>query len=115
MCSKTKKKLCNNNDCVICYERSFATHEKAKFWSKDNDKNITPRNVLLESHLIYKFDCVCEHTFEIKINNITSKNALWCPYCNAVKLCDNKDCAFCFEKSFASHLRTKNWNKNNKI
>ena len=38
-CSITAKKLCHNDNCNICFNRSFASNEKSKFL---NDKNINP-------------------------------------------------------------------------
>ena len=108
-------KLCDNNDCQSCYEKSFASHEKSKNCDKGKNK-LTPRQVFKSSSFKHWFKCdKCEHEFEIQINNITHGNN-FCPYCANKKLCDNNDCQSCYEKSFASHEKNKNWNKNkNKI
>ena len=29
-------KLCSDDDCQICFNKSFASHEKSKYWSDDN-------------------------------------------------------------------------------
>ena len=31
------KKLCDKEDCKKCFEKSFASHEKAKYWSNTNE------------------------------------------------------------------------------
>jgi hypothetical protein len=35
MCNS--KQLCDNLECKICFEKSFASHEKSKYWSDKND------------------------------------------------------------------------------
>ena len=96
------------------FSKSFASHEKSKFWSKKN--NISPEQVSKNTREKYLFDCICGHEILIALNNISS--GYWCPYCSipCKKLCDNVDCDFCFEKSFASHEKSKFWScKNNTI
>jgi len=86
------KKLCNKNDCKKCFEKSFASHEKAKFWSNKNELN--PRQVMKGTNNEYIFICNnCNHEFKqiIKIINQGS----WCSYCAGKKLCD-KNCNECF-------------------
>ena len=34
MCNS--KRLCANKECQICFENSFASHEKSKYWSNKN-------------------------------------------------------------------------------
>jgi very-short-patch-repair endonuclease len=104
--------LCNNNECIICYNKSFASDPKSKYWSNNN--NINPRFVLKGSHKEYMFDCdKCIHTFSIMIGKITSENA-WCPYC-VNRLCNNINCNTCYDKSFASHSKSIYWSDKNNI
>ena len=57
--------LCKNNECKICFEKSFASHEKSAFWSNKND--LIPRQVFKVSAKKYLFKCeTCNHEF---INN----------------------------------------------
>jgi len=110
----TNQSLCNNNDCKICFEKSFASHSKAVFWSNKNKLN--PRDVIKGTESMYFFDCIeCNHTFESRLYLITKGG--WCNYCRSTSnmLCDNKDCKICFDKSFASHPKAKYWSKKNKI
>jgi very-short-patch-repair endonuclease len=117
-CSNPPKKLCNDNNCDICFEKSFASHEKALYWNYEKNNNINPRNVFKNSVQKYFFNCTtCNHYFDTNLNNINNKK--WCPYCAipSRKLCNNNKCKICYEKSFASHEMAKYWNveKNNNI
>lgn len=108
------KKLCDNKDCKHCFEHSFASHEKAKFWSKKNKE--TPRQIKKSSDKKYIFDCdKCNHNFETSLSTVSGNH--WCPYCAIPSklLCDNKKCKVCFEKSFASHKEAKYWSDKNKL
>ena len=107
------KKLCNSTECKICFEKSFASHPKSKFWSNKND--IQPRDVLISSHKKFWFNCdKCEHSFDCNPANITHGNK-WCPFCANNKLCNSTECKICFEKSFASHPKSKFWSNKNDI
>lgn len=111
MCTPTQQKLCCDNDCKTCYERSFASHPRSKFWSKKNDDK--PRYVFLKSCKKAWFDCdVCHHEFEIRIAHASDSNS-WCPYCGKHKLCEREDCQWCFQNSFASHPKSQFWSPYN--
>ena len=94
------------------YERSFASHEKATFWSEQNG-DVKPRDIYKCSNKTkYWFDCdKCPHHFYITLNNITKNR--WCPYCNNNRLCDNAKCDDCFKKSFAVHPKSQFWSDKN--
>ena len=107
------KKLCDNNDCQLCYQKSFASHEINKNWSEKNE--LSARQVFKSSNLKYFLKCFeCNHEFEKSLHDISNKNQ-FCPYCANQKLCDNNDCESCYEKSFASHERSKNWSEKNEL
>jgi len=90
---------------------SFASHEKAKFWSSINE--LKPEEVFLNSHKSYWFDCQqCNHSYESILNNINSNNS-GCPYCYNRKICVKEECKSCFEKSFASHEKSCFWSNKN--
>ena len=99
-CSIPTKKLCNNDNCNFCFNKSFASY-------KDKEKvkciiDVNPREICKYSHTKYNFICnICFHKFEIAIKNITKDNN-WCCYCSNTRLCDIKDCFYCFNKSFGS-------------
>ncbi len=107
-CSKPPQKLCDNKKCNHCYNKSFASHEKAKYWSKDNI--VRPREVFKSSNKKFIFYCNCKHKFSITLADVS--NGYFCPYCSnpPKKLCENENCKTCFEKSFASHEKSKYFN-----
>jgi hypothetical protein len=112
-CSFCKnKQLCDNINCKICFEKSFASHDNSIYWSSDNE--LKPCQVFKNTHKIYKFNCIkCNHVFSQKLNAISKGS--WCPFCTNKQLCDDENCKICFEKSFASHEKQKFWNKNNEL
>ncbi|MHB2028942.1 MAG: zinc-ribbon domain-containing protein [Acidimicrobiales bacterium] len=107
----SNRQLCNEKNCKICFEKSFASSDKAKYWNNKN--KISPRDVFKSSNKKYIFNCDCGHTFESTNSHITKGQ--FCSYCAHLKLCAEKDCISCFENSFASHFRAKYWNNKNKI
>ncbi len=112
ICTK-RSKLCDNDDCKICFDKSFTSHEKSKYWSEKNKKK--PRQVFKFTNKKYWFNCnKCPHQFEISLDNVARQNS-WCSYCcnPPRKMCDN-DCKDCFNKSFASHEKSKYWSDKNK-
>ena len=99
--------LCDNDDCKMCYDNSFAGHEKAKYWSNIKNGDLTPRKVFKNSNKRRYFDCDCGHCFLKQPNSVA--NGGWCPYCSHDELCDNDDCQMCYDNSFASHEKAKYW------
>ena len=74
-------KLCDDNQCNICFNKSFASQEKSKYWSDKNKEN--PRKIPKGSHKKYWFNCdKCEHEFEKVIDTV---KCTWCPYCKNKK------------------------------
>lgn len=104
--------FCHDNKCKSCFYKSFASQSKAKYWSDKNE--INPRHIRKSSGKIFKFDCECGHEFEISLRNVTTCGK-WCSYCVHLKLCDDDNCVTCFNKSFASHAKSKYWSKDNDI
>jgi len=113
-CSNSK--LCNEK-CIKCYDKSFASHQKSKFWHLTKNENLVPRDSFLGSDKKIWFTCEkCNHDFNISLDIITRENC-WCSYCSNKKLCNNDDCNNCLQKSFLSHIKSKYWHttKNNNI
>lgn len=106
--SNQKRRLCQGNDCSHCFERSLASHPKAKHWNKEKNSNITPRQIRRNNQKKFWFDCdTCNHSFQTRPNAINYD--CWCIYCANLKLCDDIECTICFEKSFASTEKAKMW------
>ena len=84
-CPGNSQKLCNKEDCEKCFNKSFSSHPKAKYWS---DKNtLLPREVFKSSAKKILFDCnKCNHEFSISLNKISCLTR-WCSYCACKKLC----------------------------
>jgi len=99
MCTGTSMRLCSDVHCSPCFEKSFASHEKSKYLLTN------PRTVFKSSHSKLDFMCDCGHAFTASLGHVS--NGKWCPYCSHNKLCDEQDCEQCFEKSFASHEKSK--------
>jgi hypothetical protein len=110
-CSIPSKKLCDDENCKSCFDKSFASHEKSKYWSVKNET--TPRQVFRNSENKYIFYCnICNHDFISYPGSFVGKNT-GCVYCTNSKLCDNVNCKSCFDKSFASHEKSKYWSVKN--
>ena len=112
-CAIPTKKMCDDDKCVKCFDKSFASHFRSNNWSNEN--TLDPRFVALNTHTKYLFDCECGHIFEAILSDITN-NGSWCPYCSnpSKKLCKNiQDCINCQNKTFASIDRSKCWSIKN--
>jgi very-short-patch-repair endonuclease len=71
------QKLCEDSNCNICFNYSFASIVRSKFL---HDKTINPRFLFKSSNKKYKFDCNrCINTFETPLSDIT--RGIWCPFC----------------------------------
>lgn len=67
--------LCNDNGCKYCENKSFAICPNSIYWSKKNDK--IPRNVFLNSHKKYIFDCPdCKNEYTASLQDVA--NGHWC-------------------------------------
>ena len=105
------KKICKNDECVICYNKSFASNVKSLYWSEKNRDQPegyhglykSPRHVFLNDNDKYIFDCLCGH---INIQSPSSINSgSWCKYCcisNKI-LCTDDACITCYNNSYAGH------------
>ena len=80
-------------------------------WSLKNE--IQPNKVFKNSNKRFWFDCPdCKHSFDMIISGITT-NKRWCGYCQNQKKCDDPNCEFCFNTSFASHEKSIYWSDKN--
>jgi len=100
-------KICDDESCKICFEKSFASHEKAIFWNIEKNR-IAPNKVNKFSNNKFWFNCPCGHIFDSVLCSISK--GFFCAYCAGKKICDKEDCQKCFNSSFASHKKAQYWN-----
>nr|WQM87043.1 restriction endonuclease [Marseillevirus cajuinensis] len=74
----SNQKLCSLDECKTCFEKSFASSDKAEFWSIEKNKQ-SPREVFASSGKKYWFECGKKHAFSSQLSNIS--NGQWCPKC----------------------------------
>ena len=74
-CSNSK--LCENNNCKDCFNKSCASNED--YIKKWNDE-INPRQIFLQSNMIINWKCnICKHIYTQSPNNkIRSDKCLYC-------------------------------------
>jgi hypothetical protein len=77
----SNQKLCDR-ECKVCFNKSFASSEKALYWHKTkNEKG--PRDFFLNCKKKNWFTCAepdCKHDFDTVLNSITN-GGNWCPLC----------------------------------
>jgi hypothetical protein len=73
--------LCDDNNCTICLDKSFESHEKSKCWHPTKNGDLTPRDILQGSDIKCWFNCdKCSEPFPARMANI-SRLGRWCPIC----------------------------------
>lgn len=113
-CSPTCQKLCDDEKCQLCFERSFASCKFSKYLSDKN--NISARKISKYSDKKYFFNCTCGHEVSGTPHLISrDETKTFCGYCSSRKLCDDRNCQPCFNKSFASHNMAKYFSTKNKV
>ena len=71
------QKLCETEECSMCWNNSFASIEKSKYL---NDKNINPRKLFKSTNKKFDFDCdVCNKVFTCQLSDITK--GVGCSFC----------------------------------
>ncbi len=101
-------KLCNDIACQSCYNKSFASHEKAKLWS-DLNGSADPRNIhksTMDKYWIISE--TCPHQYLKSLRDLNNKGCP-CPSCGNQELCHDLSCQLCLNSSFASHDKSKYW------
>ncbi|AQQ73756.1 restriction endonuclease [Kurlavirus BKC-1] len=103
----SNQKLCSSSECKTCFEKSFASSDKAEFW--DIKKNIqSPREAFMSSNKKYWLKCGrCAHSFEMRLCCVSIGQN--CPFCSNKRLCSSDECKICFGKSFASSDKAEFW------
>lgn len=100
-CARTK--LCADETCQPCFNRSLASSARAAFFVSSNSGK-SPRQLAKGTHEMCAWQCnKCPHQFFVTPHAVTSKVPTWCPYCAGKRLCDLGDsCSFCFSRSLAA-------------
>lgn len=106
------KILCNDENCVVCFNKSAASceHNIVSHWSKNNEKS--PRQVFKNGNEKYLFSCECGHETCATVYNIMTY-VQKCLYCSGEALCGDEKCQRCWKKSFASNEKSKFWSGKN--
>ena len=104
------KRLCKDDNCKPCWEKSFASSQYAQFWDCEVNKG-NPRDYFMNCNSVFGFICdKCKHSFNQSPNNISNPKVLaWCPFCASKRLCKDDNCKPCWEKSFASSQYAQFW------
>ena len=107
---------CKDANCRICFDNSFASNPSSIHWHPTENHPITPRDVAKRTHDEYYFKCVdCHHELKKPISHVRvdqkDEEGWGCSYCSKThrKLCDDIECQFCHENSFASCEKSKYW------
>ena len=100
----------------LALEKSFASNEKAKFWSAKN--KVRPEEITIRSGKKYIFDCdnpECGHEFITSPDKIAS--GTWCNYCciPSNTLCEDMNCSKCLVKTFVGHEKAQYWSDKNEL
>lgn len=115
-CCEGTKLLCKDMSCYHCYNNSFASHKKSKHWDYKLNNNLSSRMVTKgNSKDLFWFKChKCPHYFDTQTNHIINGN--WCRYCSPYTqyLCEDINCIFCWNKSFASSPMVIYYSQENK-
>jgi very-short-patch-repair endonuclease len=75
------RKLCDKDDCELCFNKSFASHPKSQFWLHEKNGDILPRSVFKSSRNKYYFKCEdCDHPFNSPLYSVTN-GGNWCGIC----------------------------------
>lgn len=87
----------------------FDSHLKAKQLAYERYDYINVlKNILRNSKEVYWFNCdKCIHSFRRSIFKIGRNK--WCPFCDSLQLCQDRNCNDCYDKSFANHPNSKYW------
>jgi very-short-patch-repair endonuclease len=103
------QKLCENNECNICFNNSFASIERSKYL---HNKTENPRSLFKSTNKIFEFDCdLCNKVFKCQLSDVTK--GVWCSFCvnktEQILFNKLKDCYITLERQYKIE-----WCKNSK-
>lgn len=79
-CSNPPSRLCDDLDCIHCYDKSFVSHPKSRYWHPEKNGSIVPRSFFKNSFKKFWFSCeTCHNDFVIALCD-ASKGG-WCGKC----------------------------------
>ena len=108
-------KICGEEDCDYCVAKSYSANANEHQISCWSDTNVLkPYQVFWGSSIKYDHDCpICNHTFQMSPVEISL--GYWCQYCSHHQFCEEDDCDFCFNITYASFdpKKVACWNKSN--
>lgn len=71
------QKLCENKECNMCWNNSFASVERSKYLK---DKSLNPRTLFKSTNKKFDFECdICNKVFPCQLSDITK--GVWCSFC----------------------------------
>ncbi len=73
------KKLCDQNDCKTCFDKSFASCKRSLSWVLSKNK-LESRQVFKYCHTKFYFKCICGYEFQMSPDMINGKET-WCRNC----------------------------------
>jgi len=103
------RKLCEEQDCNLRYEKSFESHSKFKDWDYEHNGNVDPKRIIKGLGKEFNFVCSdCGHKYIAFLTRF--REAPGCKYCRKSSnlLCE-EECNLCFDRSFASNKFVKYW------
>lgn len=97
------KRLCGNETCMHCFNRSLASSPRAAAFAAANP-TISLVTIPISSNEVVDWLCdSCDHRFTARPGDVHKGN--WCPFCGGRRLCGEHHCNFCFIRSVASSTR----------
>lgn len=106
-------RFCIDVNCEHCTNKTLQNYNgrtrsgilKIDCWMKEKNGGLTPHDVTIGvANRKYWFQCdTCPHSFQLSPGSLTGRHT-WCPYCciPTKRLCGDKNCDHCFQRSFAS-------------
>lgn len=76
-CQPFRPMLCDDQSCIQCMKRSFASHPMSIYWIREKNGDDTPRSILRHCNIKYKFLCPHCHTIYCSSPNKISQG-VWC-------------------------------------
>lgn len=76
-CTGTGANVCGKEECMQCYNNSFASSPMSKYWDYSSNSNIRPIDIRISSGKSFGFICpYCENKYVAEISNI--RQGHWC-------------------------------------